>query len=121
MDFGIEGKVALVTGATKGIGLGIAQVLAREGARVSVVARTDDDVRRVAKEIKGFGVAADVTTEEGCRRSAVQTKTNLGKIDILVKNFGAKTSSSWSATAPKEYAAAFQRNLLIRALMSKLR
>ena len=120
MDFGIEGKVALVTGATKGIGLGIAQVLAREGARVSVVARTDDDVRRVAKEIKGFGVAADVTTEEGCRRSVEQTKTNLGKIDILVNNFGARAGSSWSDTGPKEFEAAFQGNLIVSALMSKL-
>src|SRR2546427_1778539 len=120
MDFGIEGKVALVTGATKGIGLGIAQALAREGARVSVVARTEDDVRRVANEIKGFGVAADVTTEEGCTRSVEQTQTNLGKIDILVNNFGARAGSSWSDTGPKEFEAAFQGNLIVSALMSKL-
>ena len=83
MDLGIGGKVALVTGATKGIGLGIAQALAREGARVSVVARTESDVQRVAAEIKGFGVAADVTTEPGCKRSVEQTQANLGPIEIL--------------------------------------
>ena len=70
MDFGIAGKVALVTAATKGIGLGIAQALAREGALVSVVARTEADVRRVAESIHGFGVAADVTTAAGCERAA---------------------------------------------------
>jgi 3-oxoacyl-[acyl-carrier protein] reductase len=120
MDLGIEGKVALVTGATKGIGLGIAQALAREGARVSVVARTEEDVRRVAKEIKGFGVTADVTTEEGCRRSVEQTEQNLGKIDILVNNFGARAGSTWSDTGPKEFEAAFQGNVIVSARMSQL-
>jgi len=120
MDLGIEGKVALVTGATKGIGLGIAQALAREGARVSVVARTEEDVRRVAKEIKGFGVTGDVTTEEGCRRSVEQTEQNLGKIDILVNNFGARAGSTWSDTGPKEFEAAFQGNVIVSARMSQL-
>src|SRR5438552_14492117 len=120
MDFGIEGKVALVTGATKGIGLGIAQALAREGARVSVVARTESDVQRVAAEIKGFGVAADVTTEAGCNRSVEQTQENLGPIDILVNNFGARAGSSWSDTGPKEFKAAFEGNVVVGARLSKL-
>jgi len=117
MDFGIAGKVALVTGATKGIGLGIAQALAREGARVTVVARTEEDVRRVAEEIKGFGVTADVTTEEGCRRSVEQTEQNLGKVDILVNNFGARAGTTWSDTGPNEFGAAFQGNVVVSARM----
>src|SRR2546427_7052880 len=120
MDFGIEGKVALVTGATKGIGLGIAQALAREGARVSVVARTESDVQRVAAEIKGFGVAADVTTEAGCKTSIEQTQENLGPIDILVNNFGARAGSSWNDTGPKEFKAAFEGNVIVSARMTKL-
>src|SRR2546428_9483096 len=119
MEFGIEGKVALVTGATKGIGLGIAQALAREGARVSVVARTESDVQRVAAEIKGFGVAADVTTEAGCNRSVEQTQENLGPIDILVNNFGARAGSSWSDTGPKEFKAAFEGNVVVSARMTQ--
>jgi len=51
VNLGIEGKVALITAATKGIGLAIAQSLAAEGARVAVVARTDADVKRVAGEL----------------------------------------------------------------------
>src|SRR3989475_5883835 len=120
MDFGIEGKVALVTGATKGIGLGIAQALAREGARVSVVARTESDVQRVAAEIKGFGVAADVTTEDGCKRSVEQTQDNLGPVDILVNNFGARAGSSWNDTGPKEFKAAFEGNVVVSARMTQL-
>src|SRR2546426_7988546 len=120
MEFGIEGKVALVTGATKGIGLGIAQALAREGARVSVVARTEADVKRVATEIKGFGVAADVTSDDGCQQCVEQTQRNLGPIDILVNNFGARAGSSWNDTGPNEFEAAFQGNVVVSARMTKL-
>ena len=120
MDFGIGGKVALVTGATKGIGLGIAQALAREGVRVSVVARTEADVKRVAHDINGFGVAADVTTDEGCKTSVEQTQRNVGPIDILINNFGARAGSSWSDTGPKEFEAAFDGNVVVSARMTKL-
>src|SRR3989440_70897 len=119
MDFGIEGKVALVTGATKGIGLGIAQALAGEGARVSVVARTEADVKRVADEINGFGVAADVTTIEGCKISVEQTERNLGPIEILINNFGARAGSTWSDTGEKEFVAAFEGNVIVSARMTK--
>ena len=120
MDFGIGGKVALVTGATKGIGLGIAQALAREGVRVSVVARTEADVKRVAQDINGFGVAADVTTDEGCKTSVEQTQRNLGPIDILINNFGARAGSSWTDTGPKEFESAFEGNVVVSARITKL-
>ncbi len=120
MDFGIAGKVALVTAATRGIGLGIAQALANEGARVSVVARTAADVQRVAESIKGFGVAADVTTEEGCRKSVEETVRNLGPIDILINNFGARAGTSWRDTGPEELEAAFAGNVVVSARMTQL-
>jgi 3-oxoacyl-[acyl-carrier protein] reductase len=111
VDFGIAGKVALVTAATKGIGLGIAQALAREGARVSVVARTEADVKRVAESLGGFGVAADVLTDEGCERAVKETQSALGDIDILVNNFGARFGTSWSDTGPQEFEKAFAGNV----------
>jgi len=120
MDYGIEGKVALVTAATKGIGLAIAQALAREGARVSVVARTESDVRRVAESLGGFGVAADVTSQEGCQSAVAETRSHLGPIDILVNNFGARAGSSWQDTAPQQFDAAFQGNVIVSARMSEL-
>ena len=120
MDFGIAGRVALVTAATRGIGLGIAQALAHEGARVSVVARTAADVQRVAESIKGFGVAADVTTEEGCRKSVEETVRNLGPIDILINNFGARAGTSWRDTGPEELEAAFAGNVVVSARMTQL-
>ena len=120
MDLGIAGKVALVTAATRGIGLAIAQALAREGARVSVVARTEADVRRVAESIGGAGVAADVLTEAGCKRAVAATEEALGQIDILVNNFGARAGTSWKDTGPKELQAAFEGNVVVSTRMAQL-
>lgn len=120
MDFEIEGRVALVTGATRGIGLGISQALAREGARVSVVARTESDVADVARDLGGFGVAADVTTEEGRARSVEETTHNLGPIDILVNNYGARAGSTWQDTGPEEFEAAFRGNVTVSLRMTQL-
>ncbi|HEV8583244.1 MAG TPA: SDR family oxidoreductase [Thermoanaerobaculia bacterium] len=120
MDFGIEGKVALVTAATRGIGLAIAQSLAKEGARVGVVARTESDLRRVAQELGGVGVAADVATEEGCVRAVAQTQQNLGPVDILVNNFGARAGSTWQDTGLQQFEDAFRGNVIVSARMSQL-
>ena len=109
MDFGIEGKVALVTASTKGIGLAIAKALAHEGARVAVVARTEADVTAVAASIKGFGVPADVTTEGGCKTAVEQTQQNLGPIEILVNNYGARAGTSWKDTGTRDLEAAFHQ------------
>ena len=120
MDLGIEGKVALVTGGTRGIGLGIAQALAREGARVAVVARTEPDVLKVAEAIRGLGVAADVMTEEGCNKAFAETEASLGPVEILVNNFGARAGTSWSDTGPSDFAAAFEGNVVVSARMTQL-
>ena len=120
MDFGIAGKVALVTASTKGIGLGIAQALAREGVRVAVVARTAADVERVARSIDGLGVTADVLKQEDCARAVAQTEHSLGPIDILVNNYGARAGTSWGDTGPSEFQAAFDGNLVVAVRMSQL-
>jgi 3-oxoacyl-[acyl-carrier protein] reductase len=120
MDLGIEGKVALVTAATRGIGLAIAQALAAEGARVSVVARTQRDVQRVAESIGGLGVAADLLTDDGCKRAVEETEHGLGPIEILVNNMGARAGSTWKDTGIAEFEAAFRGNLGVSARMTEL-
>src|SRR5205807_7474313 len=78
VDLGIDGKIALVTAGTKGIGLGIAHALAAEGVRVAVAARTEADVKRTGQSLGGLGVVADLLTEEGCRLVVGETEQVVG-------------------------------------------
>lgn len=120
MDLGLAGKVALVTAATRGIGLGIAQALAAEGARVAVVARTAADVKQVADSLKGFGVEADLLSAEGCETAVAETERAVGPVEILINNLGTRSGTSWQDTGPDEFEAAFAGNVAVSVRMSKL-
>jgi 3-oxoacyl-[acyl-carrier protein] reductase len=120
MDLGLTGKVALVTASTRGIGFGIAQALAAEGARVAIVARTEADVKKAAESIGGFGVAADLLTDEGCQKAVAETERTLGPVEILVNNLGTRAGSSWQDTGPDEFQSAFAGNAVVSVRMSKL-
>jgi NAD(P)-dependent dehydrogenase (short-subunit alcohol dehydrogenase family) len=87
----LEGKAALVTGSTKGIGLGIARAYAREGARVIVNSRSAADCARIARELgePAIAIAADLSRTDEVRRLAKESRAALGgRIDILVNNAG---------------------------------
>jgi 3-oxoacyl-[acyl-carrier protein] reductase len=112
VDLGLEGRVALVTASTKGIGLAIAKALAAEGCRVGVVARTAADVERVANELNGYGVVADLLSEEGCESTFREVEQALGPVEILVNNLGGRAGSDWRDTGPEEFDAAMRSNLL---------
>jgi 3-oxoacyl-[acyl-carrier protein] reductase len=101
VDLGIKDRVALVTAATRGIGLGIAQALAHEGARVAVVARTKADVRSVADSLGGIGVSADLTTESGCIDAFEAVVAAAGPIEILVNCLGIRGPRTWAETTPE--------------------
>lgn len=84
----LDGKVAIVTGGSRGIGAAIARALAAEGARVVVNYRSRAEAAEaVAAEIGGLAVQADVSTSEGCE-ALVTAATELGPISILVNNAG---------------------------------
>jgi NAD(P)-dependent dehydrogenase (short-subunit alcohol dehydrogenase family) len=90
----LTGKVALVTGGNKGIGRGIAQGLAAEGARLTITARGAEALQRAAEELTACGfdilaVAADVTDEHQVRDCFARTMDRFGRLDILVNNAGA--------------------------------
>jgi 3-oxoacyl-[acyl-carrier protein] reductase len=117
MDLGIAGKVALVTGGSRGIGLGIAQALAAEGVKVAIASRKPEDAAGTAKV---FGVAADLLTEDGCRRAVDGTQSALGPIDILINNLGTRAGSGWADTGPAEYESAFRGNVIPSVRMTQM-
>src|SRR5712692_6687561 len=85
----LAGKTAVVTGGTKGIGLGIARAFAREGARVVVNSRDAADCAAVAKALSGaVPIAADLAKSDEARRLAREAVRALGAVDILVNNAG---------------------------------
>jgi NAD(P)-dependent dehydrogenase (short-subunit alcohol dehydrogenase family) len=89
----LEGKVAIVTGAGKGIGKAEAFALAKEGAAVALVARTYEHVVLVAKEIEAFGgralaVKCDVANRDQVNQAVAATVKAFGTVDILVNNAG---------------------------------
>ena len=86
----LNGKVAIVTGSTKGIGLAIAEHLLEAGASVSVSSRTEADVDATAERLgeRAFGITADVADPTACRRLVDETMGRFGSLDILVNNAG---------------------------------
>ena len=90
---GVEGRVALVTGASQGIGRASALVLAAGGAKVALCARNREKLQQVAEEIAAAGGEAalfmmDVASEEGIKANVKSVLERFGKIDILVNNAG---------------------------------
>jgi 3-oxoacyl-[acyl-carrier protein] reductase len=89
MNLGLEGKVALVTGASKGIGLGIAQALANEGARVALASRSQDSIDAAARSIDGArGFVHDTSDVAAAPELVRSVHEELGPVEILVVSTG---------------------------------
>lgn len=92
MDLKLKGKKAIVTGATKGIGLRIARQFAEEGVDVAICSRTTADVKKIVEELKGYGVNAvggsvDIINDgEGYKQWVDSAARELGGLDIFVSN-----------------------------------
>jgi len=94
MDFDLlKGKIALVTGGSKGIGRGMSLTLSRFGCDIAVVSRNLEEAQKVADEVRGFGVnsmalTADVTQRSQVQDMVAQAVEKFGRIDVLVSNAG---------------------------------
>ncbi|MDA0164495.1 SDR family NAD(P)-dependent oxidoreductase [Solirubrobacter ginsenosidimutans] len=84
----LEGTVALVTGASSGIGEATARALAAQGATVALAARRKDRLDALAAELGGFAVEADVTDREQAINAVESTVSALGRLDIVINNAG---------------------------------
>ncbi|QNF32050.1 3-ketoacyl-ACP reductase [Adhaeribacter swui] len=113
----LKGKIALVTGAGKGIGRAIAIALAKEGVHVGLLARNSSQLQKVANEMQGLGVKTSVVTADVANRTAVeaaaaQIKKNLGAVDILINNAGTGTFAKFLEMDPTEWENIIKVNLL---------
>jgi short-subunit dehydrogenase len=85
----IQNKIAIVTGASSGIGLATARLLTAKDARVVLVSRSRNKLERISKELaNSLVIPADITKEDTIGRMVEQTKKHFGRIDILINNAG---------------------------------
>ena len=116
MSVELRGKVAVVTGSTKGIGYAVAEALARAGADVVVSARNEDEVREAARRLeevgpgRAVGVPCDVRRHDDVRR-LIGAAVELGGVDILVNNAGVGIFSTVDGMSPEEWHTVIGTNL----------
>lgn len=109
----LDGKTAVVTGGNRGIGRGIAEALAAEGATVALTARSAEAAGRAAREIGGQtrGYACDVRSYEAVRDLFRAVAKDLGGLDVLVNNAGIGLFGRADEIAPEDWRAVIETNL----------
>jgi len=109
----VSGRVAVVTGGTRGIGLAIARTLVQGGAGVVVAARRGEDVARVAGELgpRALGVACDVRRVEDCERLVARAVEDFGRLDILINNAGLGVFAPVEAMSLEDWHRQIETNL----------
>jgi len=115
IEVNFEGKVALVTGASSGLGARFAKVLAMAGAQVVLAARRMDRLKELRAEIEAEGgaahvIALDVTDYASIKAAVAHAETEAGPIDILVNNAGVSSSQRLIDVTPEDYAYVMDTN-----------
>ena len=125
MDLGLKDKVAIIGGASKGLGRACAQVLAEEGAKVAVCSRTNAGLERAAQEIHDstgaevLTYAADLDRLDSITGLIAATLERFGGIDILVNNSGGPPLSRAATAGEEVWATAVQRSLIFFGRMCR--
>ncbi|GIP47836.1 MULTISPECIES: 3-ketoacyl-ACP reductase [Paenibacillus] len=113
----LQGKVAIITGAARGIGKATAVALAKEGVNVGLIARTESTLKEVAAELQGLGVkvayaVADIASKEQVEQAVETLKNELGPADILINNAGIATFGTVLEMDPAEWKGIIDTNVL---------
>ena len=125
MDLELKGKVAIVGGASKGLGRACAEVLAAEGAKVVMCSRTAADLERAAQEIKAktgadvYAYAGDLEQHATIQALVAAAVKQYGRLDIVVNNSGGPPLAKSLSATEEQWATAVQRSLLYFARMSR--
>jgi NAD(P)-dependent dehydrogenase (short-subunit alcohol dehydrogenase family) len=125
MQLGIEGKKALVTGAGRGLGRSISLNLAREGAVVAAISRTDSDLRTLVEEMGGSSVghcafAADLLPEKAPKRVLEELNAKFGRFDIVVHNLGGTLGIRDPFSCLEEWRKVWRFNIEVAIEMNRL-
>jgi len=125
MDLELKGKVAIVGGASKGLGRACAEVLAAEGAKVVMCSRTAADLERAAQEIKAktgadvYAYSGDLEQHATIQALVATAVKQYGRLDIVVNNSGGPPLAKSLSATEEQWAIAVQRSLLYFARMSR--
>lgn len=125
MDLGLKGKVALITGASRGIGRAIARALAEEGARISICARTPEVLEQAAAEMRSAGhevlaMTADVTDLPQVTAWVLRTSEHWGGIDILINNAGGAVVGTLAELEDSAWQESFATNFFGPVALSRI-
>lgn len=125
MDLGLSGKVAMVTGASRGLGRATALALAQEGARLSICARGSQALASAAREFEAAGAEVlaepiDVTQAAAVQTWVERTRARFGAIDILVNNAGAARPGTLAELPDSAWHEAFEINFFAPVALSRL-
>jgi 3-oxoacyl-[acyl-carrier protein] reductase len=112
----IEGKIAYITGAGRGIGKATALELAKEGVHVGLIARTESALKQVAEEARSLGVkasvaAADISDMDQVEKLVASLKDELGSADILINNAGIGVYGKFLEIDPSDWKRTFEVNV----------
>lgn len=128
MDLGLTGKVAVVTGGSRGIGFAAAQALVAEGAHVVVCARGAEQLQRAVEQLRiaavngasAEGVIADVSSEAGVATVIDAAVATFGRLDVLVNNVGLAKGADLESTTDADWQDAFDQTLFPAIRASRL-
>ena len=125
MDLMLKGKVAIVGGASQGLGQACAQALAEEGVNIAICSRSQAKIEKTAQEIRGstgvevLAIAGDLDQHETIRRLIAATLERFGRLDVMVNNSGGPPLADAVDATEEQWATAVQRSLLFFARMSR--